>query len=135
MKLLLTLALLAVTAMVARADEYPYPYLVMTTSSGEQTAVAVDELVITFSDGKLVAQNAAGTQSFTLTDLASMNFSATNVLTDGVETISSDQLAEGAAIYDLSGRKLQISQLSNGQLPRGVYIVKQNGKTSKMYVK
>ena len=137
-QMLATAALLAVSSLCAYADDtpYAYPYLVMTTSGGERATLAVDELVITFSDGKLVAKNASGIQSFNLTDLAKMNFATSGDVADGIERMNADELkTKDAEIYDLSGRKMLNANDGNQKLESGVYVVKQNGRTFKMYVK
>ena len=120
----------------AVADEYPYPYLVLTSTSGEQTAVAVDGLEMTFSDGKLVAKNVKGSQTLTLADLVSMQFSEGIDLPDGIAEIQNSTSADGI-IYDLQGRRIPspLVRKGAGAASKGIFIVKQNGGTHKVYVK
>lgn len=63
------------------ADDYTYPYLIITDAAGAQTTLSVASLEITFADGQLVATNGDGTTTLALADLASMAFSATGELT------------------------------------------------------
>ena len=58
----------------AWADDYPY--LVFQNADGSVKTVAVESLTITFSDGKLLATNVAGTETFALSDLSKMYFSS-----------------------------------------------------------
>ena len=145
MKHVFFLALLALQTVAVWADE-TYPYLILTRSDGTQTAVAVEQLEMTFSGGQLVARNAAGEAAFTLTDLASMQFSQTK---DGVEsgicenaqfTIHNSQLAGTA--FDLTGRQMVNGKWSNGKWSNGkwsngklILVRKADGSTSKILVK
>ena len=65
-----------------------------------------------------------------LTDLAKMEFS--NKLPTGINNIRTDvTIDDNTEIYDLNGRRLP----SSTTLARGIYIIKSNGKTSKVQVK
>lgn len=123
------LALLMV-ALQVQADDVTFPFLVLTTSNGQQTALAVEQLEMTFEDGKLVAKNANGQATFDLADLATMQFSESNTgIVDGVESVRKGGDSEVSA-YDMSGRPV------NGPLRKGVYVVrKADGSTSKILVK
>lgn len=79
-------------------------------------------MVLTNKDGT--------TSSYTLTDLNKMYFSSTST---GITTIGNDSFdTVNAEIYTLSGMKLNTSY---DALPKGVYIIKANGKTVKMLKK
>ena len=71
------LSLVAACATTAFADDYKYPYLIVTASDGTETTLNAAALEITFADGKLVATNDDGTTQLMLADLASMRFSET----------------------------------------------------------
>lgn len=122
MKKIILLALLITCTFPALADDYPY--LTFETSDGTKTSVSSASLTITIADGKLKV----GSQSFELSDLSKMYFSATDV-TNGIEEllISLDDTAE---IYDLQGRKV-----TRDQMRRGVYVIKTNSGTRKVTVK
>ena len=121
------------TALVAQADDYPY--LTFETTDGAKISVSVESLTLSISGTTLTA----GSQTFTLSNLAKMYFTATSETTTGIESIdnlSIDRLlTKDAEVYDLSGKKLVKATSSNGQLPRGVYIIKTKEGTSKIAVK
>lgn len=75
----------------AIAEDYDYPYLTIVTSGGTVKSVAASSLVLTISNGQLVAVNGDGNQTFTLSALSKMYFSKTN------ETATGTQLANGLA--------------------------------------
>lgn len=124
-RLLLSAAMLGSLA----ANAEVFPYLAFQTSDGTVQAVSVESLTITMSDGKLIATNASGTKTFTLSELSSMYFTSEAT---AIESIENEKLRNGEneEVYSLSGQKM-----SNGQMPRGIYVVKQNGKTRKIVVK
>lgn len=118
------------------ADDYTYNYLVMTNGQGSQTAIAVEGLEITFSDGSLVATNADGTTTLSLTDLAMMEFSETAEVSTGIDEMNVS--AQPVVVYSLSG--VQMGSFANvreaqQRLQQGVYVAKQEGKTAKFCVK
>lgn len=119
---LLLMAVVGVLSMQA-AD---YTYLTFETTDGAKASVAVENLTITVSGTTLTA----GTQTFTLSNLAKMYFSASDESTTGIEEITSATLDEATDIYDLQGHKV-----SKTQMCKGVYIVKTKSKTFKMVVK
>ena len=119
---LLLMAVVGVLTMQA-AD---YTYLTFETTDGAKASVAVENLTITVSGTTLTA----GTQTFTLSNLAKMYFSTSDESTTGIEEISSAALDEATDIYDLQGHKVSKTQMS-----KGVYIVKTKSKTFKMVVK
>ena len=119
---LLLMAVVVVLSMQA-AD---YTFLTFETTDGAKASVAVENLTITVSGTTLTA----GTQSFTLSNLAKMYFSASDESTTGIEEITSATLDEATDIYDLKGHKV-----SKAQMCKGVYIVKTKSKTFKMVVK
>lgn len=132
MKKMIFMALLAVAIGQLRAEETTYPYLILTTTGGSQVALDVSQLEMTFSDGKLVAKNASGEASYTLADLATMQFSKTNSgIVDAISSTPDTQ--QNTVFYDLSGRRAN----TTGRIPgRGIYVVrKQNGETTKIMVK
>ena len=119
--------------LVAHAEEYPY--LTFETTDGAKISVSVESLTLSFNGTTLTA----GSQTFTLSNLAKMYFTATSETTTGIESIgnlSIDRLlSEDAEVFDLSGKKIARGTSSNGQLPRGVYIIKTKEGTSKIAVK
>ena len=137
MKRLLVAVFCAAFGVVSMAEDYTYPYLVFTNSSGTQTVVAVDELEIAFSNGQLVATNSEGTQTMlTLAELASMRFST--AMPTGIQSLNSQPSTlspESSTFYDLSGRTA-IRKNGNAPVRKGVYVVrKADGSTTKIAVK
>lgn len=128
---ILFLALLS--AMAVRAADYKS--LVFQTSDGT-TAVDLSSLVLTVADGKLVAANASGTQTFDLATLSKMYFSTEEAT--GVKSVTTDGKASPLLVYDLSGRKVgsyTSLEAAKSVLRQGVYVVRQNDKTFKIAVK
>ena len=118
------------------ADDYTYHYLVMTDSQGSQTAIAVDNLEITFSEGKLLAVNADGTTTLSLPDLAMMEFAESAETSTGIDEVNTSILP--VTVYSLSG--MEMGTFTNvkeaqRQLPQGVYVAKKDGQTAKFCVK
>jgi len=129
MRKIVLLLMVLVGVLTARAEGYTY--LTFETTDGAKASVAVKSLTLSISGNTLTA----GEKSFTLSNLAKMYFSETDESTaTGIEAVSSAALDEVTEIYDLNGRK--VARLSsNGQLPRGVYIVKTKEKTFKLVVR
>lgn len=127
MKKIVLASMILVGTLTAQADEYTY--LTLETTDGVKTSVDVSSLPVTISlDNSTLT---IGGKTFALTDLSKMYFS-TQSETTGIESISNDQLTldNSADIYDLQGHKV-----TKEQMKKGVYIVKNNGKTYKMVVR
>lgn len=112
-----------------------YSSLVVQTGA-TATALDVSGLVMTIADGELVATNASGTVKFALADLAKMYFS--DAAATGVSSLRQDAGVAPAVVYDLAGRQAGVFAGSGEAakvLPKGVYVVKQQGRTFKIAVK
>ena len=69
-------------------------------------------------------------KTYTLSDITKMEFS--NDGTTGIDRVSYDfTITDDTEVYDLNGRRLP----STATLSRGIYIIKSNGKTTKVQVK
>lgn len=120
--------LLVLTTTLRAAD---YQYLVFTLTDGTTQSITATDLTLTFSDGTLTAKSGTFNLSLPLTDLSKMEFS-NDSSTTGISTLKADiKLDEQTEVYDLNGRRLPNST----QLQRGIYIIKNNGKTTKVQVK
>lgn len=130
-KAVLTL-LIAVTALAARA--YDYPYLAFETTGGEVTTVAVESLSLAIADGSLVATNAEGTHTFALSELSSMRFcvSPTSVAATDIDFNSEVQVVSVSGIE--FGRFANIDEARKA-LPAGVYLMKSNKQTLKIAIR
>lgn len=139
MKRILLSVLLALTFSTGFADDYTYPYLVLVSDDGTQTALSVEQLELTISDGQLVVTNASGTQSFTLAQLKKMAFSDEVNVVDAINQVKTQVEDSGSAdIYTVSGIHLgTFAHIGEAQttLPKGIYIVKQKDQTHKISVK
>ena len=139
MKKILTACLMALMVLPVVASDYVYKYLVLTTTGGEQTTVATENLRITFADGKLVASNDDGSMEVTLASLSKMFFSEKGTESTGVSTVDS-RVSDNAAceVYALSGLHMgsyQSLSEARSRLAHGIYVVKQSGKNIKITVK
>ena len=118
-------------ALMMQADDN-YPYLTFETTDGAKVSVNTESLKLTINGTTLTV----GGQQFTLTNLSKMYFStADESTTTGIDEVGSATLDDATEIYDLSGKKMATSDWSNGQLPRGEYIVKTKERTCKIVVK
>ena len=121
------------------ADDYPY--LMFQTADGNTIAVTASELTITFADGKLIATNAEGTQTITLTDLSKMYFSTTgdaNAIEDVKADGPTDMSQEPVEVFTLTGisiGKYDTLQQAKSSLSQGIYVVKSASRTLKIAVK
>ena len=113
-----------------QADDYAY--LVFETTDGAKASVSVEGLTLTISGTTLTV----GTQSFTLSNLSKMYFSASDETT-GIKPLTISPEGERSeafpregldgVIYDLQGHKV-----TKEQMRKGVYVVRTNGKTYKV---
>ena len=124
MKKIILFIMALVGALTVQADDYAY--LTFETTDGTKASVAVSSLTLTISGSTLTA----GSQTFTLSNLSKMYFSASDETATGIEEITAATLDEAAEIYDLQGHKV-----SKDQMHKGVYIVKSSNRTYKMIVK
>ena len=122
MKKLVLLFCFLIGALTVHADDYAY--LAFETTSGWKVSVPVASLTISISGTTLTA----GGQSFALTDLSKMYFSASDETT-GIDTLTTHDWDEAVAVYDLNGRKVE-----KDQAKKGVYIVKTKQGTHKIVV-
>ena len=91
MKRLLLTILVMIGGLAAKA--YNYPYLTLKSADGTLKSVPLTSLVLTFSNGQLVATTNDGAQTFELADLNSMHFSKTDETTEETK----DPVANGLA--------------------------------------
>ena len=129
--------ILAGTLAAQAAD---YEYLTIEKSDGTAQSLTAVGLKITFSNGNLMATSGTERATIALSDLSRMYFSNTKEAT-AIDNLQMDDLQSAAdkdiEIYDLQGRRIkgQIGKSSNSQMPKGIYLVKQNNKTKKVQVK
>ena len=123
-KIILFLTMLVGTLTVQAED---YTYLTFETTDGAKASVSVaSDVTLSISGTTLTV----GSQSFTLTNLSKMYFSATDESTTGISEVMKADLNEATEIYDLQGKKV-----SKNQMRRGVYVIKTKQGTFKLNVK
>lgn len=132
-KLVFTMLMMA---SILQAKAYDYPYLVFLNSEGTATFLAVESLSITINDGKLVATNADGSQTFSLSDLSKMFFSKTTEIT-GINDINTNGSQE-VEVFTTGGVKLgKFESITSAKtsLKPGIYVIKNSQKTYRIAVK
>ncbi|MGI6223900.1 MAG: hypothetical protein ACOYJG_09835 [Prevotella sp.] len=130
MRRIYALLFCAIVALPMMADDYAY--LNIATSSGSETSLSVSNLEIVYSDGKLVATNDDGTQSFTLTDLTKMYFSTTT----GISSVNATEESP-ITVYSVSGALVgtfKNADEARQNLTPGVYLFKSQSKTVKTVI-
>ena len=125
LRAILLTAILVISFATIKAEDYKF-FTIEKTDGTSQTMTAVG-LRINYTDGYLVAQNGNETTKILLSDLKRMYF------TNEAAAISdiTDEKASNNETYDMQGRRITDKPLMN----RGIYIIKKDGKTQKVFVK
>ena len=106
-----------------------YAYLTFESADGKRVSVALTSLTLSLSGSELIA----GTRVFALSNLTKMYFSVSDETATGIASLPAEVAAESdesAQYYDLRGQRV-----SREQMRSGIYIVKSNNKTAKIFVK
>lgn len=122
-----------VCAMMAQAGEYGY--LLFTNTSGTTTALTVNNLSATVNGTELEVTNDDGTVQFALTDLASMQFSTTDVITALENVLNGDAPVQVFGINGMSLCTYDNMIQATQQLGKGSYVMVQSGKSQKLVVR
>lgn len=133
MKKILVLVVAVVCAGIAQAADYPY--LVFTNTAGTTTALTVSNMTLSVNGSELTVTNSEGTQAFTLTDLAAMQFSKDGEVTAIENVIDGEKAVD---VYSVTG--VGLGSFSNlheaaGVLRTGAYVIKQGGKSQTVVVR
>ena len=121
MRKIMFMVMLAAGVLLARAGEYGY--LVFMNTSGSTTALTVSNLSATVNGSTLVVTNDDGAVNFALTDLASMQFSTTNIVTAMENVLDGNQPLQVFSIHGTSlGTYNSLVQAAQ-QLGTGVYVI------------
>ena len=119
--------------LVANADN-TYAYLTFSNHNKAERSFLAEGLTITFSDGKaFVSQNGQET-SLPLADLEKMYFSSVPANVSSVKSHEDEILT----VMNLAGQRVATFKSQkeiNGNLKKGIYLVKAIGKTMKIEVK
>lgn len=117
------------TAGTAAADDYGY--FTLRNSSGEVTTFTAVGLKMTFANGKILATQDGQTTELSLDALDAMYFS--NEQATAIESVATG--TDRVTVFNLSGVRVGEGQLSELNLPKGVYIVSKNGTKTKVLVR
>lgn len=123
---------LLLSALTTQAGDYKY--LVFETDAGPRS-VSVDALEMTVQDGQLVTISGEDSECFDLATLSKMYFSSQEVTGIGSAT---QQTAGQVDVVNLSGCRVSLYpsiDAARQSLPKGVYVVRQDGKNLKMAVR
>ena len=136
MKRILLLIIATASLFVAKAQSFDY--LTVRTIEGSEQSFALDQLKLTFADGKVVATSKGETTTF---DFASLDFMFFTTEPTAIESASNSAFAvsivggnlqtnapAGSTIHVFTPDGKRVGQSS---LNRGVYLVQINGRTYK----
>ena len=130
--------LLAFTALLplsaARAGDYHY--LTFRSADGTLLSVGTESLTVTFADGKLIATDGTTTHELALASLSSMYFTEADATAIG--TLPATEGDGRVQVFSVSGTPLGTFASASAfsrQAAKGVYVIKGNGKTSKIIVR
>ena len=90
------------------------------TSKGINEYLVSNRLVLDFTAQRPVVRNNYLKTTYNKTDTLVMYVSAIDD-PDAIKVAKANSMSEGT-VYDLSGRKIVNGKLSNGKLPKGIYI-------------
>ena len=90
------------------------------TSKGINEYLVSNRLVLDFTAQRPVVRNNYLKTTYNKTDTLVMYVSAIDD-PDAIKVSKANSMSEGT-VYDLSGRKIVNGKLSNGKLPKGIYI-------------
>ena len=134
MKKILIFAVTVVCAVMAQAADYPY--LVFTNTAGTTIVMNVSSLTMTVSGSSLQVTNSNGTETFALTDLVSMQFSAESSIATAIEQVLEADLP--VEVFSVTGVQLgsfgSLREAARG-LSAGAYVIKQGVNTQTVIVK
>lgn len=134
MKKIVLFIVSVVYALVLQAADYPY--LVFTNTAGSTTVINVSNLTLNVNGSSLEVNNIDGSTSFTLTDLANMQFSKDGSTVTAIDNVLvADKAVE---VYSLLGMRLgTFNSLSEGvnTLSPDVYVIKQNTNTQTIVIR
>lgn len=112
------------------AADDTYEFLTFEKKDGTSLSFTAIGLSLTFGSETVTVASNGVTETFNLSDLEKMYFSSTEATAINQVALPSSGKTE---IFSMDGRLLPANQLSS--LPKGVYIVKNNGVTRKVTVR
>lgn len=133
MRMILACLMCALMPQMAKASDYPY--LVFTNTEGTTLALSVANMQLSVKGSELTVTNAEGTNVFTLTGLAAMQFSQDGSLTAIENVLNAAQPVE---VFSVTGSRLaSFASLQEAvqSISTGVYVVKQGSKSQTIVVR
>lgn len=129
-----TFTMLLTTAVLTSQAE-DYKYLTFEKTDGTQQSITAVGLTISYSNQTLTATNGTETLTLSVADLSRMFFS--NDSATGISDLSTLEQDGDATVYSLSGQQVAQGRLSDVKalLRKGIYVVKQNGKSYKVQIR
>lgn len=108
-----------------------YQYLVFTMTDGTTQSITAQGTTMTFANGTLTVTNGTTTLNLPTAQLQKMEFSENG--TAGIAAVSASAASSAdAQIFDLQGRRMAQPL---GSLPKGTYVIKVNGQSTKVQVR
>lgn len=131
-----SLYILAVVLCAVTAQAADYPYLVFTNTGGTSTVLSVSDMTLAVSGSSLQVTNTDGTTSFTLTELADMQFSKDGSTVSAIENV----IDAGAAVEVFSMTGISLGHYNTlleavSAAGTGAYVIKQGANTQTIVVK
>ena len=127
--------LLASGSLAATADNYSF--LNIEKTDGTAQSLTAIGLTITYNGSTMTATNGSEQATFALADISRMYFSNTQIVEAGISstlTPATPTPQAGDGIYNLQGHR--VGGLDARQsLKKGIYIIRENGRTKTIQVK
>lgn len=117
------------------AHAQDYSYMAFQKADGSKITVGVENLNMTFADGLLHVESDSGTQDIPVSELSMMFFTndAPTVIAE-TENVAS----HAKQVYSISGTFVGTFDTDSAvrqSCGKGVYLIKDNGKTSKVVIR
>ena len=127
---IMSIALLTVSS-AGFADDYNYMNLQKSDAAATTESIDLSTFTaIKFNNGNLTVLNASSTvKTYTLSSLHKITFSGTST---GIRELDAIQINGPVEVYTTTGIHVKSGDADLSGLPRGIYIVKMNGKSIKV---
>ncbi len=128
--------LLILVALLSFQDMWAddYGYLTFTFNNGNEQSIATSGLKMTFAGNTVTIQQGGATTTMSVSELQKMYFSAEP---SGIGKVTQETTGP-VRVFTLTGTEMGLfANLNEAQarLPRGIYVMKQQGQTIKLTVK
>ena len=133
MRRIRTVVALLACAIMVQAGEYAY--LVFVNTAGTTTALSVTNMTLSVSSSELTVTNSDGSQVFTLTDLAAMQFSKDGSVTALENVLNGEQPVEAFTVTGIGVGTFDNLREAAGRLPAGTYVIKQGSSAQTVIIR